>query len=884
MSATVCRRYVVKHLVRWWRTLTSLLLLGCLSFPCFAGTPDGAAKTLELSRPARPWEFLCAVGTRAGLFGNESGRMEAWVYPLKLLRDFRLVFHTDGRALPAETLARTVVVRPESSTILYSGDTFSVRETFFVPVNEPGAVVVLEVETEQPLEIKASFLRDFQLEWPGALGGTYSFWEKDQRAFYLGEETRKFSAFVGSPTGIEDRAEYQTNYSEASVNSFRLGVTQKGRETKLIVLAGSLDGRPHAEETYRRLSTSYRDLLRDSAAYYQKYLSETVSVDLPDTQIQQAYDWSRISVLQGIVNNPFLGTGLVAGYRTSGESQRPGFAWFFGRDSLWTSLALNAAGDFANTRTALEFISKYQREDGKIPHEIAQAASFVPWFKDFPYGYASADATPLYIIAADDYVTESGDTGFVTEKWDSLWKAYQFLRSTYDEQQFPKNFGIGHGWVEGGPLLPVKSELYQSGLGAEALRALARLALFPGKADVSASLAKEFDEQKARVEKAFWLADKKRYAFALGQDGKPIDEPSVLATVPMWFGLLDQKNASAMITQLADSDQQTDWGMRIISEHSPKFSGGGYHYGSVWPLFTGWAAVGEYHYHRPHPAYANLRANALLALDGSLGHVTEVLSGDYYQPLSTSSPHQVWSAAMVVSPLLRGMFGLSTDAKSHTLIFAPHAPATWDRFDIENLPVGNTRLGLIYSKIEEGSDSKTPGGIVLEAGRISGSDECIVEFRPAISLRAKVQKVDLNFKPIPFRIDGNENDQHVVVRFPVREGKYFLRIWLTNNFGFSLDSMLPPLGSRSQGLRILSETWSASRDEMTMEVSGKAGEQYGLSTLELGEIKSVEGADLGGGVENPNPVNIWIQIQASEKEPYPHKRITFHFARKVPKG
>ena len=66
----------------------------------------------------------------------------------------------------------------------------------------------------------------------------------------------------------------------------------------------------------------------------------------------------------------------------------------------------------------------------------------------------------------------------------------------------------------------------------------------------------------------------------------------MLATVPMWFGLLDEAKADAMITELADLDHQTDWGMRIISEHSPKFSGGGYHYGSVWPLFTGWAAAG----------------------------------------------------------------------------------------------------------------------------------------------------------------------------------------------------------------------------------------------------------------------------------------------------
>jgi len=86
----------------------------------------------ELSRPVRTWEFLSVVGTLAGLLGNEAGRMEAWVYPLKLLRDFRLQFHTEGQVLPAESLARTLITRPESSTIVYSSDTFSVRETFFV--------------------------------------------------------------------------------------------------------------------------------------------------------------------------------------------------------------------------------------------------------------------------------------------------------------------------------------------------------------------------------------------------------------------------------------------------------------------------------------------------------------------------------------------------------------------------------------------------------------------------------------------------------------------------------------------------------------------------------------------------------------------------------
>ena len=662
---------------------------------------ENSSRPIEISRTDRPWEFLPVTGTRAGLFGNEAGQIEAWVYPLKILRDFHLRFHQDGRVIPAEALARTITVRPESSTILYTGDTFAVRETFFVPVREPGAIITIEVETAEPLEVQAVFERDFQLEWPAALGGTYAYWDPKVSAFHFGEEQKKFSAFVGSPTAVDVQSEYDTNYSSSKQNSFRLGVTEKGRETKIVVIAASTNGQAEAEAAYRRLTSDYVALQKESADYYAGYLDNTVSVDVPDRQLQQAYDWSRISVLHGLVTNPFLGTGFIAGYRTSGGSQRPGFAWFFGRDSLWTALALDAEGDFANTRTALEFLSKYQRADGKVPHEISQGANFVPWFTDYPYPYASADATPLYIIVMNDYVVASGDVAFAQQKWDSLWKAYQFLLSTYDAQGLPQNFGIGHGWVEGGPLLPVKTELYQSGLGAEALRALSNLAHLAGKEDVSKQLGDAFARQQPLVNKSFWSAEKKRYAFALDQNGQQVDEPSVLATVPMWFGLLDEDKAGTMLAELAAPEHQADWGMRIISSGAAKYSAGGYHFGSVWPLFTGWASVGEYRYHRALPGFTNLMANSQLALDGSLGHVTEVLSGDYYQPLSTSSPHQIWSAAMVISPLLRGLFGLEADAGARKLTFAPHVPADWTWFTLDNLRVGTDLLRVAYRKSRE---------------------------------------------------------------------------------------------------------------------------------------------------------------------------------------
>jgi GH15 family glucan-1,4-alpha-glucosidase len=827
------------------------------------GAQSAPAKKLELSRPARPWEFLAAVGKRAGLLGNESGKVEAWVYPLKILRDLQLTILTEGREIPTETLVRTVIARPESTTLVYTGDTFSIRETFFAPLDQPGAVIEIQVETEQPLELKACFVRDFQLEWPAAMGGTYVSWNEELHGFVFGEDHQKFAALAGSPSAAGAEVEYDTNYGGTHTSSMKLGVTAKGRDTKIIVIAGSINGRAEAEKTYRLLTDEYQKLWHESAEFYQKYLQRTVSVELPDAEIQRAYDWSRVSLIQGLVTNPTMGDGLIAGYRTSGEGYRPGFAWFFGRDSLWCDLALNSEGDFATTKTALEFIAKFQREDGKIPHEIAQGASFVDWFKGYPYAYASADATPLYIVAADDYVATSGDVGFAKANWEHIAKAYEFLRSTYDSNGFPRNFGVGHGWVEGGPLLPIESEFYQSGLAVAAIRALAHLSELTGKDTDAKSLNEEFSKEQRQLNEAFWSPEKKIFAFAIDRDNRRVDEATVLTAVPMWFGLTDEQKSQQTIAELSKPEHETDWGMRIISNRAPKYSGGGYHYGSVWPLFTGWASVAEYRHHRPQAAYDNLRANALLALDGSTGHVTEVLSGDYYQPLSTNSPHQIWSAAMVISPMLRGMFGLQFDAQSHTLTFAPHIPAGWKEFAIRHVAAGTDVVDLQFSR--------TPDSMTVLAER-NGDAEVRMDFRPAVSPRAEIIGVTLNGRNVPFHLQNHDNDQHVSVNVSLAAGANTLKIGLRDDFAVTYAGHLPALGSTSQGLHVVSETWNASRDTLTLALEGIAGKTYALSVWGQGQIKALEGAE----IEGQDSLEVSFAPDASTEKTQ-KQRVAIHF-------
>ena len=633
-------------------------------------------------------------------------------------------------------------------------------------------------------------MRDFQLMWPAAIGGTFIYWDDKLGVFIMGHEEKKYAGMIGSPSTAANKLEFSSKATSSEENTQLLKTRGKVPTNQKKYVAGSVSGLSEAELRYRHLTDNSQQLQDSAIQYFKDFLGRTVSLELPDAKLQAAYDWSRISMYQGLVENPFLGRGLIAGYRTSGFSQRPGFAWFFGRDSLWTDFAFDSIGDFSTTRAALEFIFKYQREDGKVPHEVSQTATLVPWFKDFPYAYASADATPLLILSMNDYVIGSGDVAFLKLHWDNVWRAYQFLKSTYDSQGLPQNGKFGHGWVEGGPLLPVESEIYQSGLGTAALAALANLARISGKAEQEQQLRNENELHKKTINGVFWSDPQHSLIFALNEKKERIELPTVLSTAPMWFEVFDPAKASATIDHLAAADHLTDWGMRILSNRSSLFDPEGYHFGSVWPLFTGWASLGEYVYHRPLPAYANLQANAHLALDGSPGHVTEVLSGSYYESLPASCPHQIWSSAMVVSPLIRGLLGITSSATENESVVAPHTPAGWNSLSARNVPACGGTVDLIFSKT---SAEESLQAVLHKTTPLPGRN-CTLTFSPGVSLHARIGG--------SIKVRQTEGDQHPAVSAVLSSGRASIHIPVQDDFQLAVADGLPALGDTSSHLRI----------------------------------------------------------------------------------
>ena len=134
---------------------------------------------------------------------------------------------------------------------------------------------------------------------------------------------------------------------------------------------------------------------------------------------------------------------------------------------------------------------------------------------------------------------------------------------------------------------------------------------------------------------------------------------------------------------------------------------------------------------------------------------------------------------MVVSPILRGMLGLSSDAKTTTLTFAPHVPADWSTFSIHGARAGSAHMDLTYARSAE--------AITLQVNCTS-AEACPVEFSPAVSARAQVLGVELNGRPVAFRVVANSEDQHVTTRVSASGKSNTLTIRVRNDFGVSYES------------------------------------------------------------------------------------------------
>lgn len=738
------------------------LVLACVCFLNFAAAsqtqtqpidefPFRDTVPLKIVRNATPANPFTVVGPRGAILGQQDGSFEGWIFPWKIFSNLRITAEMQNYPVPIDVneQAAVIEVRPDHTMITFSHANFTIREILFAPHRArdgAGALAFFEVEAVRPLTLTFNFTPEMKLMWPAASDDLASpEWVKqaDGGFYVLHLNFPDHAAGIEMPGAQPGILPPYQERPKTYPLQFVLHVDPAQGTKKLFPLLLTL-GTDRASsdkmalgKKLAELDASLRSLYEDTASYYKTFVADHIQLETPDTQFDDAFEWAEVSIdqLQVETTPSHQETALVAGFYGSGDSARPGFGWYFGRDALWTLYAVNSYGDPALTRSELDFLLRRQSPEGQIIHEWSQTADLVDW-KSLPYPFASSDATPLLLMATDDYIKVSGDTAFAQAKWDGLAKAWGFETSHDSDGDGIYENIAGSGWVESWiPAMP-HQEIYLAALDQQASTAFAHLAKVTGHAQLADEAMKRATHIAQQIEREYYISSADFYAFSRNADGSVDASPTIYPAVAAWDGSFNLSHGSEMLNRWASREFSTDWGTRDLSPTVSFYDPISYHQGSVWPLFTGWVALSEYRNHRALSAYAHLMQNADLTWAQDLGGVTELLSGEFFRWFGRSTSHQLWSSAMVVTPTLRGMFGLEWDAAGHTLNVDPQLPAEWSSAKLAGVPVGDKRVGLEFRRVR---------GVL--AVRLTGADAGTITLSSR-SAGARIERGELQI-PLP---------------------------------------------------------------------------------------------------------------------------------------
>jgi hypothetical protein len=795
---------------------------------------------MTLERLAQPQTYFDKLGRKFAVLGFESGTFEAWAYPLKLVRNFELSFliKNSTRPIAAKDIVRYVTVTPAATILTYTYQSFSVKAIFVAAIEDAGAVILLDVDSTESLTILAGFLPVLQPMWPAGIGGQYAYWDAELKAYLISEPTKKNNGYVGSPAarGISYTPAHMLSDTP---NEFTVAI-EKPEEIRgkfiPIILAGGKGKREDVRKVYERLASDPQAVYISALEHYKKLRQETLQARTPDKKLNLAFEWAKVAYDNLQVDNPDLGKGLVAGLGPSGTSGRPGFGWFFGTDAYLNSLSLNSYGAYGAVKDALLFTQKWQREDGKMAHELSQAAFYIDWFKDYPYGYIHGDTTPYYVAAMYDYYLRTGDKEFIKQSWPSLQRAYEWcLSADADKDGLMDNRKAGLGALEFGSLTGIQTDIYLAAVWVRAAFSMEQLSRAMGDEKLAAKADADHKKAWDALEAKFWDTESGQYSYAFNADGKRVKELTPWCAVPLMWKMGTPDRTAQTLEKMSSSDLTTDWGVRMLSVKSLLYDPLNYNYGAVWPFLTGLVATALYKNNYPLQGYQLLMGNADHVFDNALGCVTELFSGSEHIWPQEGVPHQGFSTGGVVLPFVRGMLGLEGDVAAKEIFFGPRFPADWPEVSIENFRLGAEIFAFDYQR--------EAAKIKLEVRSTKGKS-FKMQFAPALGLGTRVRGARLNGQPVDYKTLSSGQVIQPVIQFGLN-GQDVVEV----EFDPTVELLPPDLESRvgdfNKGLKII--RLGIEGRNLTAVVEGLPGENYTVNLANADLAEGVTGAELSGG-------------------------------------
>ncbi|MFQ5722058.1 MAG: amylo-alpha-1,6-glucosidase, partial [Candidatus Aminicenantales bacterium] len=741
------------------------------------------------------------------------------------------------RPIKAQNIAENISVSPEATILTFAHQSFTIKAIYLTPLDQGGAVILLKVDSIEPLTIVCSFLPVLQPMWPAGLGGQYAYWNNKLKAYIISEPTGKNHGLIGSPaaSGISYTPAHML--AEAP-NEFKIEIKRPQdilNKYIPIYMAGGKGEQKDIIDIYQKLRANPEKFYQEKVAYFQDLRLKTLQIKTPEPDLNLAFEWAKVALYKLRVDNPDLGRGLVAGLGASGTSGRPGFAWFFGGDAFINGLSFLSFGALSTARQALAFTQKWQRADGKMAHELSQAAAYLDWWHDYHYGYIHADTTPYYLVAMDEYLKMSGDKDFIKKSWDSLKKAYQWCLSTdVNGDGLMDNSKAGLGALEYGALTGIETDIYLAAIWTRAALAMHNLAQSVREKSLAEKALSAYQKAKKAFNEKFWNEESKFYVYAFNQEGRQVKEISPWNALGLMWNFGQEDRTFSSLEKLSSSALTTDWGIRSLANNSQYYQPLGYNYGAVWPFISGWVAAAQFKNHFLQQGYLTLMSTAAHTFDNSLGSVDEVFSGSHNIWLEESVPNQGFSSAAVVYPLVRGLLGLEGDALRKIVFFNPYFPGDWEKVAIKNFQVQEAKFSFDYRR------SKSSIKVFLQAQK---GEDYRLYFAPALAVGSKIKSLVVDGQATPFKI--KIFPQAVQAKAEISLNKKSINIEM--KFKPTVE-VLPPkvitrTGERNRGLKIISIKRGKNK-ELLIKVEGLAGEKYELNILNPELVKKANGANL----------------------------------------
>jgi hypothetical protein len=293
--------------------------------------------------------------------------------------------------------------------------------------------------------------------------------------------------------------------------------------------------------------------------------------------------------------------------------------------------------------------------------------------------------------------------------------------------------------------------------------------------------SKYWDEQRR-----FWISGHTR-------SGAPLMDRDIRPVEVVRQSLFTPEQRSSALDQLASSDFQTDWGTRGKALNDPTYDPNLYASGSVWAIGTAAVATAFWAEHRPATALPIWSALVPWSSLDSLGHMHEVLAGDFYHEGIESVPEQTWSSASFWTTTVQGLLGLRIDGVARELHFAPHFPPAWHQLTLKRIRVGDSEVSLDVSQ--------SPGELTLKI--VNQGAPVRTLFAPELPLGAKVQSAHIDEREIAATLVEHPQDSHARVEFDLPRGEALLRIKYIGGVSIVPPTPRPVIGEASRWMKIV---------------------------------------------------------------------------------